>query len=248
LGQNGQTIRILSANLWNGRADPEAFADLIDALQVDVVAVQEMTPEQAYAIQSVLPHGELQPDRHHNGMGIVLRRPAKMSSIPMHCRDARVAHLDPSEWPELVEPLEIINIHVVAPQVLLPQPAFVVRPHQVRILRSHIQRRPGAQRVVVGDLNSTPLYPAYWRIKSHLTDAAVAVARKSRRVVGRTWGPWSRSPRLLRIDHGFVSGLDVHGFDVVHVPGSDHSAIVMDVSPAGAGTAGSREDEGASAR
>jgi endonuclease/exonuclease/phosphatase family metal-dependent hydrolase len=254
-----KTIRILSANLWNGRVDPEAFADLVDALAIDVAAVQEMTPEQGYALANVLPHGELQPDRRNNGMGIVMGRPAKMSSIPMHCRDARVAHLEPSEWPELDEPLEIINIHIVAPQVMLPKPSFVIRPHQVRILREHIGRRRDAQRVVLGDLNSTPLWPAYWRIKSHLTDAAVAVARKTGRSTRRTWGPWPRSPRLIRIDHGFVSGLEVHGFDVVEIPGGDHNAIVMEVSPAGAGTAGrvgdsatgegaGASDEGASVR
>ena len=83
----------------------------------------------------------------------------------------------------------------------------------------------------MGDFNSTPLWPAYRRIRSHLTDAAVAVAERRGRRVGRTWGPWASAPRLLRIDHGFVSGLEVEEFRVVEVFGSDHSAIVMDVVP-----------------
>jgi endonuclease/exonuclease/phosphatase family metal-dependent hydrolase len=233
-----RSIRLLSANLWNGRADPDAFADLVEVLQVDIAAVQELTPEQSEALRGVLPYGELEPNRHHHGMGIALRRPAKMSSIPMHCRDARVAHLDRAEWPELGESLEVVNIHLVAPQMLLPKPSFVIRPHQVRILMRHLQSRPHAHRVVLGDFNATPLWPAYWRIRSHLTDAAVTVASRAGRWPRRTWGPWHRSPRLVRIDHGFVSArMEVHAFDVVDIPGGDHNAIVMDVSLAGDGNA-----------
>jgi len=43
----GGRLRIVSANLWNGRAHPEAFAELVAGLEADIVAVQEMSPEQA---------------------------------------------------------------------------------------------------------------------------------------------------------------------------------------------------------
>ena len=83
---------------------------------------------------------------------------------------------------------------------------------------------------MVGDFNSTPIWPVYRRIASHLTDAAVAAAKKLNRRPANTWGPWHGSPRLLRIDHGFVRGVEVEQFHVVDIPMSDHSAVVMDVS------------------
>ncbi len=226
----GQTLRILSANLWNGRADAEGFADLVLALAVDVVAVQELSPEQAEALSVVMPYGELQPSRNHEGMGIAMLRPGEMSRLQMGSRAARLSRLEPAHWPQLSRPLEVLNVHITAPQILFPKPAFLTRPHQVRTLERHIRENPEHHRVVLGDFNATPLWPAYRRIASHLTDAAIVAAEQRGRAPAATWGPWHRSPRLARIDHGFVGGLDVEDFQVIDVPKSDHCAIVMDVS------------------
>ena len=58
----------------------------------------------------------------------------------------------------------------------------------------------------------------------------LAVARVGGRRSRRSWGPWDGAPRLLRIDHGFVTkGMRVDEFQVLPVRGSDHSAIVMGV-------------------
>ena len=85
--------------------------------------------------------------------------------------------------------------------------------------------------MLVGDFNSTPLWPAYHRVCARMNDAALMVARRRGERPARTWGPWSGAPRLLRIDHGFVAGAEPEGFRVVEVPGSDHSAVVLDVTP-----------------
>jgi hypothetical protein len=86
-----------------------------------------------------------------------------------------------------------------------------------------------APRVLIGDFNATPLWPLYRRTASQFTDAAVAVARRRGSRPSATWSPRPGMPKLFRIDHGFVRGLDVEEFKVFEVPGSDHSAIVMDL-------------------
>ena len=58
----GSSLRILSANLASGGADPEAFAELVRRCEPDVVAVQELAPNQADALARLLPHGELSPN------------------------------------------------------------------------------------------------------------------------------------------------------------------------------------------
>jgi endonuclease/exonuclease/phosphatase family metal-dependent hydrolase len=83
--------------------------------------------------------------------------------------------------------------------------------------------------VVVGDFNSTPLWPFYRRIADHLHDAALIHARRSGGRAARTWGPWHGAPRLLRIDHAFVQHLEVFDFAVVEVPDGDHSAVVVEI-------------------
>jgi endonuclease/exonuclease/phosphatase family metal-dependent hydrolase len=228
----GQPIRILSANLWNGGADPEAFADLVLALAVDAVCVQELSPAQADALGRVMPHGVLEPNDHFTGMGIALRRPAKLHRVPLTCRDVRVAMLDPSDWSGLTHPLELANLHMAAPHTLRPRAGLAMRVEQMRQLMPWLTREHvPAQRVMVGDFNATPAWPVYRRIAAHLHDAAVEVARRRGERPRKTWGPWSGSPRLLRIDHAMFDGVEIDDLRVVHVPGSDHSAVVVDVLP-----------------
>ncbi len=227
----GRALRILSANLWNGRADGEAFANIVTALAVDVVAVQELSPEQAEALSAALPHGEFEPDRTHTGMGIAMARPGEFFRVPMPCRDTRGVRLHARDWPCINGSIEILNVHIMAPHVLHHRPGpFVTRTAQVRALEEFIQGGSQAQLAAVGDFNSTPMWPAYRRIASHLSDAAVLAAERSGRSPSPTWGPWVSAPRLLRIDHGFVRGCEVEQFQVIDIPKSDHSAVVMDIS------------------
>lgn len=226
----GQTLRIASANLMNGGVDPAAFAGLLDAMRVDVVALQELSHDQADAISEVLPFGQLEPERNYQGMGVATRRPSKVNRIPATVRDMRQALLDPCEWPELPRPIEILNVHILAPHLIRKHISAVLRRRrQMRDLVRHLTSVPSESRVLVGDINSTPLWPAYRLITSHLTDAAVAVAKKRGRAPEPTWGPVGRG-KWFRIDHGFVRGLHVEEFQVVELHVSDHSAIVMDLS------------------
>src|SRR5262245_11098290 len=64
-----ERLRVLSANLWNGGADPNGFVDLVARVRADVVAVQELTPPQADALGRYMPHGVLEPAHDYNGMG-----------------------------------------------------------------------------------------------------------------------------------------------------------------------------------
>jgi endonuclease/exonuclease/phosphatase (EEP) superfamily protein YafD len=225
----GRRLRIVSANLLNGGADPGAFAELIDRLAADVVATQEMSPEQADALARVLPHGRLEPARNFTGMGIALREPAKVRLLELPLRSARVVDL---QWPQpsgAPLELEVCNVHVQAPHSPPHRYAFGYRRGQLHGLLRHLQGSPQRRRVVIGDFNATPLWPVYRRLAAHLTDAALVAARRHGRSVRPTWGPWPGAPRLLRIDHAFVHGVVVEDFQVLPVAGGDHSAIVVDL-------------------
>jgi endonuclease/exonuclease/phosphatase (EEP) superfamily protein YafD len=226
-------LRIVSANLWCGGADPNAFAELVAGLNADVAATQEMTPEQADALGRVLPHGVLEPARDYTGMGIALRQPARVRRLPLPCRDARIADLEWDDDHGGRLTLEVVNVHVQAPHSIPTWTVMTDRQGQLRGLLRHIVASPQHRRVVVGDFNATPAWPLYRRLVAHLSDAAVAAARRHDRSVQRTWGPWPRAPRLLRIDHAFVHGVAVQDFQVLPIPGSDHSAIVVDIAVPG---------------
>ena len=221
-------LRVLSANLWNGGADPAGFAMLVQELQPDVVAVQELAKPQADALAAVMPHGCLDPAGRYMGMGIALRHPAPVVRLSLPYRSAQVA--DVAVGPkEDRRTIEAINVHVLAPHTPDPRVA-VVRRGQLRGLMRHIEATPEQRRVVLGDFNSTPLWPVYRRFAARMTDAAVVAAQRNGGRTAPTWGPWPGSPRLLRIDHVFVTGLVAERFRVVAVPGGDHSAIVADLT------------------
>jgi endonuclease/exonuclease/phosphatase family metal-dependent hydrolase len=229
----GSHLRIFSGNLMNGRADPEALADLIRVSGADVAAVQELSPEQARALGRVLPHGRLDPARDFMGMGIALRHPAELDRVTLPCRDARIARLDPADWPALAGALEIVNVHIVSPTWgSTSWPRYKIRRDQARGLLQYLNRAPAHARAVLGDFNATPAWPLYRAVAAELEDLALTHARTRNARPARTWARWVGGPPLLRIDHCFGSGVRIDDFQVVAIRGSDHSGLMIDLSVA----------------
>lgn len=227
----GNSIRVFSGNLWWGKADPDGLIDLIRRHEVDVFAAQELGFETAEAISSELAFGSLHPSDCFRGMGIALRNPARFSEIPLYYRSARRVVLDPSDWEGLSRPLDLVNVHIHAPHAVRPFPSVLVRHRQVSGLERFFEANPSDARLVVGDYNATPLWSVYRRMARMFSDGAIQSAQREGRPVERTWGPTAESPRLLRIDHAMVRGLEVENFQVVDIPGSDHSGLLFDCTP-----------------
>lgn len=224
-------LRLLSANLWAGAADPAALVELLTRLEVDLCAVQEIHAEQAEAIGEVLPYGKLEPALDHHGMGIALRYPAEVRNLPLPLRDARVVELDPMGWPQLDHPVEVMNLHIQAPHAFPPWRALGTRRGQIDRVMRYLDESPHPSRVVVGDMNATPVWPVYRRLADRLHDASLlhAAARGTRPKA--TWGPTPGAPRLLRIDHAFIQGMRVEHFEIINIPGSDHRGVLVDLIP-----------------
>jgi endonuclease/exonuclease/phosphatase family metal-dependent hydrolase len=225
-------IRILTANLLNGTAPAERFAEQLRALRVDVAALQEMGPEQAAAVAEVLPHGKLEPGLDHNGMGIALGRPAEVSRLPLRRRDGRVARLEASDW-GAHGPLEIVNVHIQAPHNGMPWTTWSLRRAQVSGLAAYLAEAPCPRRVVVGDFNATPLWPAYRRLVRQVPDETLRHARSRGRRPARTWGPLPGGPCLLRIDHVLAEGVTATHVETVAIEGSDHRGVLVDLEVGG---------------
>ena len=223
-------LRILSANLANGRADAEAFADLVEAVEPDVVVVQELDPAQAEALARVLPFGKLEPARDHDGMGIALRAPGSVRALRLPYRSAFVAEL---AGPEDDEPVEVLNVHLAAPHVHPVTPADPgparPAPRDRRPSRRHAPAPARAGRRPQRDARSGPRTGVC---------APGSTTRPRRRRAGSGAGPgargvpWAGSVRLLRIDHVLVRGLVATETRVLPIRGSDHSALVADLVPA----------------
>ena len=225
-----ERIRVLTTNLWGVNVDATGFADSLRYLDPDIVCAQELAPTAAAVLEDLYPHGELYPETDFRGMGIALRNPGKLSSIEMAQKNALVAVLEPDDWPTLNEVLEIVNLHFAAPGPRRIPSQLRARRRQLAAFDQYLRDAPSRPRLLVGDLNSTPLWPLYRRMTAQFTDAHREIARQFRRAPRRTWGPTHSWPRLLRIDHVLTRGVQISDLWVVPIPGSDHSGVVFDLA------------------
>jgi endonuclease/exonuclease/phosphatase family metal-dependent hydrolase len=224
-----ERLRVMTANLWADRVDAAGFAARVKHFDPDVVCTQELNPEAADRLADLYPFGELNPANDFRGMGIALNRPAKITTLDLPHKGGLIAVLEPADWRMLEQPLEIVNLHFAAPAPRKVVRANIARRAQWKAFTDYLASAPGHPRLVVGDMNSTPLWPLYRRLTGRFEDAHRSVARRFGRFPRRTWGPTPNWPRLLRIDHVFTDGVSVSDLWVVPIPGSDHSGIILDI-------------------
>jgi endonuclease/exonuclease/phosphatase family metal-dependent hydrolase len=203
------------------------LASLLDELQPDIGAFQELTPELGRVVDGHFPHGSLYPGEGSSGLGIGACRPVANELLVLPRRPATVATLDPRIWPELGPgTTRILNVHMTHPMVFPPWRSLPERSHQLSRILEHAD---GHAAVVLGDLNAAPGWPVYRRLNKAMGDAAhtAAAARGDR--ADPTWSLRPTGRALLRIDHVMVRGLRVRDSFTVPLPGSDHRLVVADV-------------------
>lgn len=219
----------MTANLLHTRgATAQVLHGALDVVKPDILAVQELTPALSRIIEERFPHHLLSPRPNGTGVGLATDRRVSFDVLPMPHRSAVFATLQPEDWPEFAGPVEILNVHLANPIGGLPFNMARARRSQIDATQA---RRPvaGVRRVLCGDLNATPLWAAYRRLRRSYRDGILEAAARNDRRSPRTWGPLRRGPRLLRIDHVLVDGVRVESAETVRLPGSDHLAVVTDI-------------------
>lgn len=223
----GDELRAVS---WNVRGNATAPADLVESLaatDADIVALQELSREQAAAIEADprlaarLPHRVLKPEGRLE-MGL-------LSAFPILSKETTG---DPKTIEVTVDRgrlgrLAVITVHPLPRGIVTAGPIPVgfdaaTRDEELAGLRDRIDRLTGGGTpvLVVGDLNLTDREPAYARLTDGLFDAQLEVGSGW----GATWRPgWLRDlpVAFLRIDYVLSSA------DLVPV------SLVTDCTPRG---------------
>lgn len=216
-------VRVVTANLLNGGAAIGSLRRMLEREQPDLGVFQELAPAQARIVRRYFGYGTLDPRRDFHGMGIAARHPIDVARFPMAHRDGWKGHLYGPDWPQLDRDLEILNVHIQNPLMRPWRETSQNRKGQVNDILDYVAAKRMA-RVVLGDMNSSPMWRSYRRLAAQLQDAPVAAG-----TARRTWAPLPRMPRLLRIDHAFVEGVVPVSTHTARVKGSDHSALVVDL-------------------
>jgi endonuclease/exonuclease/phosphatase (EEP) superfamily protein YafD len=216
------SLRIMTLNLLVDRADPADLHRVLDDVDPDVLAVQELGPRAAGHIRRRFDHGHLDPQEDLFGLGLVARRPVGIAPLDLPGRAGWVATLEPSIW-GFPKHVDVIGVHLLNPVDRPWRATRDLRRAQVAGVERRVAESRGAT-VVIGDMNSTRRWPEYRRLEAIGTDAA-----RTTRSAAPTWSHFTRGPRWIRIDHAFVAGVVPLRTRTMRVRGTDHRALVVDV-------------------
>jgi endonuclease/exonuclease/phosphatase (EEP) superfamily protein YafD len=215
-------LRVMTANAYRGTVQPEALVELVRRERVDVLAVQELTPELADGLEraglaELLAHGAAAPGRR-GGSGLYSRLPLRgLPPFQGAKSDMAAAAVDVPG----AAPVRVISVHVEAP----------LDGDAIAGWRADLRNLPAAPpngpvQLLAGDFNSTLDHDALRELVGRgYRDAAEAAGAGFR----WTWRDGRAPP--VTIDHVLVSErsavLDVA---VRELPRGDHRAVLATIA------------------
>jgi endonuclease/exonuclease/phosphatase (EEP) superfamily protein YafD len=225
----GVAVRVITANLRVGRADPGQLVRSAEA-QADVLAFQELTPREvdhlsAAGLDAIFPYRWLDPRRGASGVGLWSRFPMyatrRIDGYSMAFVSARIrvpgSSIDPS----------VLVAHLPGPW---PQPIDDWRRDIDRLPATLDQVAEGAGGgavVVAGDLNSTmDMRPFRSLLRNGYRDAAEQSGAGIKPTFPADW----RLPPFIAIDHVLTRGCTATSLRTIEIPGSDHRGLVATVT------------------
>ena len=216
-----ERLTVMTANLFEGQADAQDVVDAVRSEHVDVLVVEEITPDElerldAAGLADLLPQRAGEPDPDVAGTMVFsneqLGEPALLAT---QFDSYRVQ----------VGSLTVLAVHPTAP--VLPQAWR--RDHD--LIRSEAVEKDVD--LIVGDMNATPDHD----VMRELADAGF---RDAGELANNGWQPtWPANhvsifpllPALVRIDHVLLADtLASLGTHTVDIDGSDHLALIATVA------------------
>ena len=221
-GACGPMLRVLTLNLYFGRADAEVVVARVRQAGADVLFVQELTADavtrlKQAGLDDLMPHNQLELKGGSRGSGIYSRFP--LSEGPSV---APVYMAQPTALLELPNGgrAELVCVHPVTPKPGRGGAA------QWRTELAVLPPPGELPRVLAGDFNAT-LDHAVFRdmLRLGYADAALQAGK----ALNPTWGPPGQGP-VLTLDHVLVDrGCAVLEYSVHVVPGTDHRAVFAEI-------------------
>jgi endonuclease/exonuclease/phosphatase (EEP) superfamily protein YafD len=232
----------ISMNTWNlqvGARSPDETVAFLRAHPADVIALQELLPADAAAIEADpelvarYPYRLLDTPRSSDGLGLLSRFPLLDHTFRLEPL-LQQATLDLGEG-RLVQ---IVHTHPqhsdlrLLPGIGLPIGMNVTgRNAELGLIRSRVDAaRANGPTILVGDLNTAPTEPAFDRLASGLLDVQQEVGQGP----GWTWRPGPLEALglgLLAIDHVIVTpGIEPLAIGSACPPVGDHCLVSTELA------------------
>jgi endonuclease/exonuclease/phosphatase (EEP) superfamily protein YafD len=219
-------LRLFTVNAKGGAADPAAILRILQQHEVDVLAVQELTPRlvtrlEAAGLTEVLPFSHLDPRPGSPGTGLWARWPlTPLPPVPGLTAAAPRARIDPLGG----HPMTLTAVHPRAP-IKTRAPArwhADIWRRELAAIHQTLAAVDGPQ-VVAGDFNATRDHQPFREL---LTAGFVDCADASQK---RSWPgfTWPSLP-VMRLDHVLVSRAGtVRMTRAIRVPHTDHHGVLV---------------------
>jgi len=235
----GTDLRVATWNLEFGAIGIAAGLDGLRSLEdVDIVALQELTPEQARAIEldpllsTTYPHRAMAPAPGTGGIGLLGTRPfsdVQSFSDPVSVRatveldgDTVVVH-NAHPLPASIGTVTAMRLPVAYDSAARDEALARIRE------RMAMDMIDGEAVLLIGDFNVAPTEPGYEPLAAGLVDAHREIGSGP----GWTWRP-SRfeflGVGLLRIDYVFMRGLEPLAITTDCTRPGDHCLVVVDLA------------------
>lgn len=220
-------VRVLSANLRYGRADPEEFVKLARG-SADVITVTELTAEAVHRFYSagigeVFPHSILFPAPNAGGNGIWSRYPLTPLSPTRYWNSNIVAVR--AQIPGVPIDPAVASVHITSPMA-----SFTSWRNGVTATKSRLVglAETVGQGVVIaaGDFNSTPDMRQF---RDLIADGYRDAVRNTGAGFTPTFPSDTVFPPVIAIDHVLARHANVTSVRSVDVRGSDHRALLATV-------------------
>jgi endonuclease/exonuclease/phosphatase (EEP) superfamily protein YafD len=235
----GGGLRVISANLREGRANPNYLVRSAQE-QADVIAFQELTPTgvdrlSAAGLDATFPYRWIDARNNSQGVGVWSRFPLEATSriggytSAVVSAQIRIAGMS-------IAPTVVV-VHVAGPW-----------PQSIDDWRRDLDRLPATLAevaehtvngcvIVAGDLNSTTdMHPFRGLLRDGYRDAA----EQSGAGIEPTFPANARVPPFIAIDHILTRNCTATSLRAMKIPGSDHRGLVATVmiprSPASLGS------------
>ena len=221
------TVRLVSANLRYGRADPVAVVRLAIA-HADIIAVQELTPELADGLSAAgigdsFPYVAVRAREGPAGVGIWSRYPLRRGKdYDEFWLGLLTAHV---QIPGTSDEATVVSAHMSAPW---PEPIHSWRADLAQLRDTLLAiGSSGAAVMFAADLNATQDHLEFRRLlRSGYRDAAEQAGAG----MTRTFPAASRRlPALFALDHILTRKCTARTVTTVAVTGSDHRALVASI-------------------
>ena len=222
-GACGPMLRVLTHNMYFGRADAEILVTRVRQLDADVLFLQELTEDavtrlKQAGLDDLMQYTQLDLRGGSRGSGIYARFPlSEGPAMPM------IHMAQPTALLELPngQRVELVCVHPVTPRPL--HAGATQWREEIGVLPA-----PGdLSRIVAGDFNAT-LDHAVFRDVLRLGYADAG--QQAGDALTPTWGPPGGNSALFTLDHVLADrNCAVLGYSVHTVPGTDHRAVYAEI-------------------